>query len=294
MREITKTVLGFLVGFILVMVLSAFLAPWLATFLPFKFDRILRRCIMIGTLLLVARLIWARRKETWGRFGLAWNTERGRLLIAGFLAGVVLIGGMSLLQWALGVRFFQLYESDLWHWIGLVFKGLGAGVLIGILEELFFRGFLFVTVKDFWSTPVSLVVTNVIYAQTHFFPKEKVFIAGEPTFYDSFRIYAKMFPPPWETPERFLALLGLFFFGLILSFVFLRAGSLFPAMGIHAGAVFSLKLSRRFIPEMSDKMGILSGTKNLYDGIAGLAVLVALSLVAGWRFRFSEEKYASR
>ena len=62
MREITKAVFKFLAGFVLVLAVSTLLAPWLYSFLPFKFDRILRRLIMIGTLGLVLWLMRERRR----------------------------------------------------------------------------------------------------------------------------------------------------------------------------------------------------------------------------------------
>jgi hypothetical protein len=294
MREITKTVLVFVIGFIGVLVLSAFLAPWLFTFLPFKFDRILRRCIMVGTLLLVGWVVWRRRRETVGRFGLEWSPARGRLLGRGFLAGLAIVALMTGLQWALGARLWRLDESGLGQWLGFLFKGLGAGILIGMIEEFFFRGFLFLTFKDLWNTPGSLFATNLIYALTHFFPKGKVLVEGAPTAWDSFRIYAAMFSPAWQAPEKLLGLAGLFLFGLILSFVFLRAGSLYPSIGIHAGAVFGLKTNGRFLSEVSEKFSLWSGGKALYDGIAGLVVLGLLTFLAGRGCNRLEDSRASR
>jgi membrane protease YdiL (CAAX protease family) len=291
MRDITRTVLVFLIGFVLILLLSAFLAPWLASFLPFKFDRILRRCIMIGTLGLVAWVLRVRGKETLSRLGLKWGKPSLQVLGFGFLGGALLVVLMSGAQWALGARFWKLHETDLGHWIGFFFKAFGAGVLIGAIEEIFFRGFLFLTLKDLWETKASLVVTNLVYSLVHFFPKGKVFVEGAPTYIDSFRIYGAAFSNFDSSPERFLAIAGLFLFGLLLNFIFLGTGSLYPCVGTHAGAVFGLKLNRRFIPELSDKMNFWSGGKNLYDGVAGLlllgvaAFLVARSLRIGGKLR---------
>ena len=275
MRDITRTILQFLLGLAAVIVVSAFLAPWVYQILPFfKFDRILRRLIMIGALVLVAGLIRSRRENP-GRLGLEWRKESSRLLGVGFCSGAIVVLVVTLGQWALGARLWQLYETDWGRWIGFFFKSLGAGILIGAIEEFFFRGFLFITFKDLWNTKGSLVATNLIYSLVHFFPKGKVPVDATPTFIDSFRIL-NAFGSSWGDPQKILPLLGLFFFGLLLSFTFLRAQSLFLPIGIHAGAIFGLKMNRRFFPEISEKMGMLSGSKQLYDGLLGIFIFFLL------------------
>jgi len=231
---------------------------------------------MVGTLALVFGFLRARR-ESLSQVGLGWRKESFRLLAAGFLSGIFLAGTITLVQLGLGARFWHVQETDWGHWVGFFLKGLGAGFLIGTLEEFFFRGFLFLTLTELWTRKAGLIVTNLIYALVHFFPKGGPLLGPEPTAADSFRILGAVVLT-WFRPEILPALFGLFLFGLLLSFVFLRTGSLFPAIGVHAGAVFTLKLNRRFLPELSQKMGMLSGSKNLYDGIAGLLIL-ALALL---------------
>lgn len=286
MRPVTKTVLKFFLGLAIILLVSAFLAPWIHHLLPFfKFDRIFRRLIMIGTFLLT---VWILR-ERWDmvrQLGLQeWRKKGLRLLGFGFLCGLFLAGGLSLIQWALGVRVVKIYETDLWYWLGFFLKGFGAGTLIGAIEEFFFRGFLFLTLKDLWNTRISLIVTNFIYAVVHFFPKDKLDFDPNPTIEDSFRLLGAVLSSFWVSLQQTTALGGLFLFGLLLSFVFLQTRTLYPSIGIHAGAVFTLKMNRRFIPEISEKMDFLSGSRHLYDGIIGLVVLALLCLILGRKVR---------
>lgn len=277
MKGVTKSVLQFSIGFIMVLIVSALLAPWLYTFLPFKFDRILRRLIMIGTLVLVWGL-FKQRRESLGRIGLGWREDSRRLLSSGFLSGLGIILLISAVQWVLGARVWQLDPNDLWHWIGLLLKAFGAGALIGLIEEFFFRGFLFITLKDLWDTKWSLVMTNLIYAFVHFFPGKKPFVDSTPTVFDSFRILGSFTSNFSGNPDLMVPLLGLFIFGLILSFCFLLSKSLYLPMGVHAGCVFGLKMTRRFIPDISEKMNLVTGGQKLYDGVLGLTVLALIAL----------------
>lgn len=282
MRQVTKDVLIFLAGFVVVLVASAFLAPWLYSFLPFKFDRILRRLIMIGTVILTIGLVRSRR-ESLGRLGLEWGPLGRRLAGYGFLLGILLVVLITAAQWGMGARFWRVHETDLGHWIGLFFKGFAGGLAIGVIEEFFFRGFLFLTFRDLWNVRGSLVMTNFIYAVVHFFPKGRPLLGPEPTVTDSFRILGAFGLTFWERPETLVPLAGLFLFGLLLSFAFLRTNSLFLPIGVHSGCVFALKMNRRFLPDISEKMNFLSGTKNLYDGIVGLGILAVLTVIMGIR-----------
>ncbi len=282
MRTISKDVLTFLIGFVMVLIMSALLAPWLYTFLPFKFDRILRRLIMIGSLVLFYGLVRSRRQNLAG-LGLAWNKRSLPLLGQGLGMGILLVIVLVLLQWKLGVRFWSLSDKGIGHWIGAYFKGIGAGLLIAVIEELFFRAFLFMTFSELWNKWVSLVVTNLIYAVVHFFPKGQVFVDSTPTINDSFRIFHAAVTPTPEVLHQILpAMAGLFLFGLILSFLYLGTGSLYLSIGVHAGAIVGLKLNTLYFPEITDKMGIGTGTKNLYDGVAGLVILLVATLMASW------------
>src|SRR3989338_758343 len=110
MRPITKTVLQFAAGFLVVLAVSAVLAPWLHTFLPFKFDRILRRLIMIGTIALSLWLLRVRR-ESLGRMGLGWGPGAGRLFKTGFFVGISLVVMITLVQWGLGARIWRVHET---------------------------------------------------------------------------------------------------------------------------------------------------------------------------------------
>jgi membrane protease YdiL (CAAX protease family) len=233
---------------------------------------------MIGAVGLVAWLALSRRKNL-GNFGLQWKEDSLRVLRNGVLYGVALVTIISLCQWALGARVWRLHDTDGWHWIGLFFKAITGGLLIGLIEEIFFRGFFFQLFKDLWNVPASLFATNFVYAVVHFFPKNKPFVGPEPTVQDSFRIIASMFPGLFERPEIFVSILGLFLFGLALSFAFRRSGSLYLPIGIHAGAVFAIKMNRRFLPDVADKVTIFSGGKNLYDGLTGVFLLCFLGLI---------------
>lgn len=53
-------------------------------------------------------------------------------------------------------------------WLGFVVTLLGAGILVPIAEELFFRGAIFTWFRQRYNFPVALVVSSVLFALGHF------------------------------------------------------------------------------------------------------------------------------
>ena len=60
----------------------------------------------------------------------------------------------------------------------------------------------------------------------------------------------------------------------------LRAGSLYPAMGVHAGCVFFLKLDGKFVEFLHNDSVPFWGSTQIYDGMLGWVFLVLLGGVS--------------
>ena len=67
-----KPWLKFFISILVIALLSAILAPILFKFLPYKFERIFNRLIMIGTLGAVFLFVRIRR-ETFQAYGMSWQ-----------------------------------------------------------------------------------------------------------------------------------------------------------------------------------------------------------------------------
>ena len=108
-----KGFLKFIAIFSGILLVSAFLAPILYDFLPFKFERIFNRIVMIGTLLAI--VIFVRvNKETFSRLGLMWKKASPALLVTGFLAGVLTLSATSALNVFLGHANFVVPSFTAW------------------------------------------------------------------------------------------------------------------------------------------------------------------------------------
>ena len=141
-----KGFLKFLLIFASILLLSAFLAPLFydlfQTFHPYKFERIFQRIVMI--LSLVAVVFFVRiKKDTWAVYGLVRKPQSPGLFATGFMAGILVLGLVGVLRVLCGQASFVPEALPWWEWILKFVLALGTGLLVGLLEEFFFRGFIF-------------------------------------------------------------------------------------------------------------------------------------------------------
>ena len=118
----------------------------------------------------------------------------------------------------------------------LLFKGLLTGLVVGIVEELMFRGALLGGLSHQTNKVVALVAVSLVYAAVHYLKFRDLPADTVITWYTG----VAMLPPAlfqFADPARYDAMITLFFLGLLLGLVRLLTGNLLLCIGIHAGLV---------------------------------------------------------
>jgi len=277
-----KGFLKFILVFAAILLLSAFLAPlfyaFFETFHHYKFERIFQRIVMI--LSLVAAALFVRvKKENLVAYGLTWKPESVRLLCKGFVLGLLVLGTVGLLRVVFGQVVFDPDTFSWGGWIAKFLMALGTGLLIGVMEEFFFRGFIFRSLLGLMKNRLflSVLITTSFYAIIHFIGLKKIFVDSTPTFIDGLRMIGAPFLSLAEWPKFWPQATGLFLFGLALMGAAYRSGSLYPAIGLHAGCVFYVKLDDSFM-QFHTAPSFFWGSKILYDGVLGWIFLSVMAL----------------
>ncbi|MDD5227097.1 MAG: CPBP family intramembrane metalloprotease, partial [Candidatus Omnitrophica bacterium] len=282
-RSFMKGFLKFVVIFAAILLLSAFLAPlfydFFKAFHPYKFERIFQRIVMILSLIAVACFVRVK-KETLVSYGLAWKSQSPGLFGRGFMFGVLTLGLVGLVRVLSGQAVFAPDSFSPWGWILKFVLALGTALLIGTMEEFFFRGFVFRSLMHLSKSRVflSVLVTTSFYALIHFIGMKKIFVDSDPNFLDGLRLIGAPFLSLAQWPQFWPEAAGLFLFGLALNGAACRSGSLYPAIGLHAGCVFYVKLDDSFLQFHADRT-FFWGSKVLYDGLVGWLFLGAIALV---------------
>jgi len=270
----------FILSFGAVLLLAVFLSPLLYQILPYKFERIFNRIVMVGTLVCV--VIFVRiKKETFVQYGLTWQNDSLRFLLTAFFAPVIVLSLYVALQVFVGEAVLSIRDVSAWKWIQRILLAIAAGLLIGVIEEFFFRGALFNSLLcalcNRGKLILSLLVTNLFYSIVHFVHAKKPFVDQTPDFIDGFRLLAAPFSSFAHFGSFWPGFVGLFIFGLMLSGLTLKTKSLYPAIGLHAGAVFFIKTDGLWVDFSTTNM--IWGSGKMYDGFAGWGALAILYLI---------------
>ena len=274
-----KGFLKFIVVFAGILLVSAALAPLLHHFLPYSFARIFNRVVMVSALLAVVTFV-RFRKEMFVRFGMDWRNGSARLFWTGFLTGSIVLGLFTMTQLLAGNAHISLNDLSWQRWIYKFSGCIGGGLLIGIMEEFFFRGFVFTALRDKvlrGNVLLATVVTSLFYAAMHFVSIRKPVISHDPGFFDSLRMIAAPFQSFADWRAVWPAAIGLFLFGMVLNYCVVRTRSLYPSIGLHAGSVFFVRVIGLFIAFL-EKNVLFWSTKKVYDGALGWIFL----LLIGW------------
>ena len=210
-----------------------------------------------------------------------WRTpERRRLVLFGFSVSAALVLLYGVLLMASGHAAWQVAPAA--YLLRKIPEFAVTGVLVALLEELFFRGVMFRAMLRDWGTTWAFTVSSAIYGVLHCISGGYRVVPGwDPAI--GLHLVRVFFTDAGGSvwPDIRLTL-GLFLLGWLLAYLYLRTGSLWASMGLHAGIVFFSKTMKKLIgrgdgfPEwlLGDSLFIVSGV------LCWLLLLAALWAVA--------------
>lgn len=223
-----------------------------------------------------------------------WGTT-SRTVARGWVLGVGILAALSLSLYGLGVRVPDPRSpTDLHRVLVTGVEALGAGLLIGLLEEVFFRGAVFSAARRQGSAAGAMLWSSLLYALLHFLKPQAVDAAQPMDWSLSWTLFAGTFDglAGVQQPD---SLLALFLAGMLLGAIREHTGHIAYCIGIHAGWVFVIRLTRLFTDgNDASPYAFLAGD---YDGVIGYlaALWLGLLLAAGWvALRWRDRRPESR
>ena len=130
------------------------------------------------------------------------------------------------------------------------FKTLPAAAVISIIEEVFFRFFLFLSLRRYLPFALAAVLSSLLYSVVHFIQPVKTWEFTELSVFTGFEYLGLLLDR--FTQEGFLpAAFGLFLIGMVLCLTVERSNSLLPALGLHAGWVTTTKVIGKLVESAS-------------------------------------------
>jgi len=222
------------------------------------------------------------------REALGYGIERRVFLRSfrrGWLAGVLILLVLVAVLLLLGVRVPDLPDGGLPGYI--LEKALAAligGLLIGLLEETFFRGALFGAVRRRDGLRSAVFWSALLYALLHFMKPHALPQGMAFDWTGVWIMFTRVFSEvaQWRHLDSFVAL---FLVGLFLALVRERTGHIGWCIGLHAGWVFVIQLSRRVSD--GDEAASLAFLAGDYDGVIGWLAAAWIGLLAWVYWRWS-------
>jgi len=288
-----KSYQRFLLFLLLVLFLTSLLSPWVAALWDsiieanpgweehrYSFSKIFNRLFMVLGITLFLLLRSYLKIDSLTQIGLKPAGQCYRDLLQGFSIAL-----SSLIVLALAMSLFEIFSP----YLRLPFsaalersvKALLTAVTVGLLEEIFFRGVLFRGLLQDLGLKAAFVLSSLFYSAIHFVkPAQRALL-------ESFDPWAGMrhliysFQPFLDPLALFPGLVGLFLIGVVLSYAFLRTGSLYLSIGLHAGWIFGLKTIRIFGDYRREDLGWLFGSlePKLVSGVATWAGILLVGAI---------------
>jgi membrane protease YdiL (CAAX protease family) len=243
------------------------------------FGKVLRRLLLIPGAVLGLWILRPWEDIGLDDMGLRGPRSRPRAALLGFGTTLVVVLVVLAVHVAAGWLVVEVTDGTrkvAWR----VVKTLGEGLFVATLENVFFRAWFPVFAARWVPARLADAVAVLVFASLHAFRASNL---DEPVTHDT--------AGAWEAVTSWVGTLadpvafgpawvGLVLFGTLLTVAYRRSKTLWLTIGIHAAGIWALQSYGAFTTRLDSPWW--AGTKALYDGAPGWAVLL---LATWWLWR---------
>ena len=242
----------------LALLFSLLITPWT----HLSLWKVFRRCVSVSAALSLWLFIRKLERRSFRSYGFAEPKTGKREFLFGVLLGC---GGLGLLFGAylvFGVCRIRITPdvARLWRTVG---GFLPLAVLVGVLEELVFRGMILQHLMT-CSKGLAVVGSSALYAAVH------------------------LKSAAWNLAVWY-ELLGLFLLGGLLALTYLLTRRLYLAVGLHAVLAYGARVNKLLVEFTDPSLTWLVGTSRLVNGVAGWIALLGMAGMVIWWARWSRQ-----
>ena len=274
--------LAFLFGFLAFAALFVpLLQPWVFDPIGLRPESSLYRFAMLCAVIALPFFLRYLHLNSWQYAGYTLARRAAwQALAKGLLIGIAIMLVLNAMQWALDIHHFAP-RADRWnaaYFFRTLVSGLASGLAVALIEETFFRGLMHSGMRrrlSFWPTAL---LTASLYAVLHFM-KPAPPGAAEFDILNAFRMIGEGIGRVGDLTPIADSLSTLLMAGVFLSMVRERTGNILWVIGIHAGWVMIIKLTR-YATEPTVVAGQTSAWIGSYDDITGWLATLWLGLIA--------------
>ena len=280
---------------------GALLAPWLywlaqtfAHTFPHiaaaPFHRFVDRSLLLFAFAGLWPLLRALGMISWRELGLTRPHGQLKKLTGGLLVGFVSLAVVAGMAFASGNRVF-IQTMTFYKVITLIFSAIGTAVIVGIIEEILFRGGVFGGLRKLFYWPFALLISSVIYALVHFLRHAE--LTGAVTWNSGLVLLPQMLGGFADFYAFVPAFFNLTLAGILLGLAYQRTGNLYFSIGLHAGWIFWLKTYGAVSATAPHAATWFLGTGKMMDGwMAFIVLAVTLAFFKFLPFKRKSEPFS--
>jgi membrane protease YdiL (CAAX protease family) len=235
------------------------------------FPRYVNRSVLILALIGLGPFLRAADLCSWRALGLDRRSDAGFQAAWGFVLGFISLACIVFLALATGAR-----QATPGHGAAAVlahlFKAGLTALIVAPLEELFFRGALFGTLRKTFHWAMALVLSSMIYALLHFL--ERADYSGTINWASGFTVLRDMVAGFADFGKVVPGFLNLTLIGMILGLAYQRLGSLYFSIGLHGGWIFWVRTYGFVTQDGPRALTWFFGTGKLINGWLAFLILI--------------------
>ncbi|MCF6157376.1 MAG: CPBP family intramembrane metalloprotease [wastewater metagenome] len=257
----------------------------------YDFGKVMRRIMMAVAIIVIFLMRKSLMVGSLATLGLKHTQGRWEQLRLGFFLGTGMLTLYVAFLYAIGTRILRIDAESFSDFILQLIKFLFIAGIVGCIEELFFRGFIFQSLLKDMSALPAVCITSIFYSLLHFLKVDLVVSPGIQPFVGFLVMYQFFRNIIVDFHTLLPSIVGLFLVGVVLSYSCLRTRSLYFAIGLHAGWVFLIKISSLLFDRLKKDQEWLFGDGNVVTGILAWILLI-VTLIIIWFITNTSSKKA--
>lgn len=236
--------------FLVAVLFSAALLAWptfnlMAQWSDYPFHKLLGHLTLLCGL--IGSLVYIRINKLSIRKGCGFESNNEsviRQLLIGLFFGNLILFSIVVVLMLLGLHAFESNLSELLSELVkiIILAGI-TGLVVGLIEELIFRGAIQTVLMKHLPVIAAVLISSVTYAALHFLKFPELSADTSPGLINGFTVMLAGFNQSYflANLDKFVTL---FLLGLLLGALRVLKGNIILCIGLHAGLVMMMKISR--------------------------------------------------
>ncbi|MDC0435350.1 CPBP family intramembrane metalloprotease [bacterium] len=252
---------------------------FLSNWMELDFERVANRCVLIAAILFFVAL--CKKINFSAGCDLGYSTDKRQFytdIVKGIGLGVLIMSTIAVGLLITNNRIIDtIWGLSALNIISILASGLISGLMIALLEETLFRGAMLSAIRRESTAFIAITVTSFFYALVHFIQPEIQLDSNSLDWTSGFVLLKYALANLANVSQIADSLIALFLAGVLLSIVRLRTNRIAICIGIHAGWVLVIQVTKRITDSNSDsEFAFLTGS---YDNVTGYLAAVFLIFI---------------